>query len=74
MTQAEAGRVAALPGELAIGGAARGSLAAYVVADAVWRDFGDWSGIRVDALVSWGFLRQFSWTIDFDDRRYLFVG
>ncbi len=66
------GRFAELPGSLAIGPAARDGLAAYPIPDATWRDFGDWGGIRVDALVSWGFLRHFSWTIDFDRRHYLF--
>lgn len=70
--QPEDGRFASLPGGLAMGGASRDGVTAYVVTDALWRDFGDWGGIRVDALVSWGFLRQFSWTIDFDRRRYLF--
>ena len=66
------GRFAELPGPLAIGAAVRGGLTAYPIPDSTWRDFGDWGGIRVDALVSWGFLRHFSWTIDFDRRRYLF--
>jgi hypothetical protein len=66
------GRFAALPGPLAIGAASRAGLTVYPIADRTWRNFGDWGGIRVDALVSWGFLRHFSWTIDFDRRRYLF--
>jgi hypothetical protein len=66
------GRFAELPGQLAIGAAARDGLTVYPIPDRTWRDFGDWGGIRVDALVSWGFLRHFSWTIDFDGRHYLF--
>ncbi len=66
------GRFAVLPGSLAIGTASQGGMTAYAVPDATWRDFGDWGGIHVDALISWGFLRHFSWTIDFDRRRYLF--
>ncbi|MFH0751808.1 MAG: aspartyl protease family protein [Chloroflexota bacterium] len=66
------GSFAELPGPLAIGPAARDGLTAYSIPDPTWRDFGAWGGIRVDALVSWGFLRHFSWTIDFDRRRYLF--
>jgi hypothetical protein len=67
-----AGRFAELPGSLAIGTAVREGMTAYSVPDSTWRAFGDWGGIRVDALISWGFLRHFSWTIDFDQRRYLF--
>jgi hypothetical protein len=66
------GRFAELPGPLAIGSAVRDGMTAYPIPDRTWRDFGDWGGIRVDALVSWGFLRHFSWTIDFDRRNYLF--
>ena len=72
VAQPEDGRFADLPGALAMGAASRDGMTAYVVTDAMWRDFGDWGGIRVHALLSWGFLRQFSWTIDFDCRRYLF--
>jgi hypothetical protein len=66
------GTFANVPGEVAIGPAARHGLTAYPVPDSTWRNLGNWGGIRVDALVSWGFLRHFSWTIDFDRRRYLF--
>jgi hypothetical protein len=70
----EQGRFAELPGPVAIGTASRSEVTAYMVPDRTWRGFGDWGGIRVDALVSWGFLRHFSWTIDFDRRLYLFAG
>ena len=66
------GRFAELPGSVSIGTASQGGMTAYTVPDRTWRDFGDWGGIRVDALISWGFLRNFVWTIDFDRRRYLF--
>jgi len=72
VAQPEEDRFAELPGLLSIGAAARGGMTAFAVPDSMWRDFGDWGGIRVDALVSWGFLRHFSWTIDFDRRLYLF--
>lgn len=72
MTLPADGRFVELPGPLAIGPAVRDGLTAYPIPDRMWRDFGDWGGIRVDALVSWGFLRHFSWTIDFDRRHYLF--
>ena len=66
------GRFAELRGPVAIGPAELDGLTAYPIPDSAWRDLGDWGGIRVDALVSWGFLRHFPWTIDFDRRRYLF--
>jgi hypothetical protein len=66
------GRFAEIPGTLGIGAASRSGATALVVPDAVWSDFGDWGGIRVDALISWGFLGRFSWTIDFDRHTYLF--
>ncbi|MFI6984074.1 retropepsin-like aspartic protease [Embleya sp. NPDC050154] len=69
----QTGRFAELPGTLAIGTASREGMTAYPVTDRVWRDFGDWGGIRVDALISWGYLRHFTWTIDFERREYLFA-
>lgn len=66
-----AGRFADLPGALAIGSASRDKMSAFSVRDRKWRDFGDWGGIRIDALISWGFLNNFTWTIDFDRRLYL---
>lgn len=72
VTQPEQGRFAELPGPVAIGTASRSDLTAYVVPDRTWRGFSDWGGIRIDALVSWGFLQHFAWTIDFDRRLYLF--
>jgi hypothetical protein len=72
VTQPEQGRFAELPGPVAIGTASRSDMTAYVVPNRTWRGFGDWGGIRVDALVSWGFLQHFAWTIDFDRRLYLF--
>jgi len=66
-------RLADIPGPLAIGSASREQLTAVGVPDRKWRDFGDWGGIKVDALISWGFLKHFSWTIDFDSHLYLFT-
>lgn len=72
VAQPDDSRLADLPGVLAIGTASRDGMTAYAVPDPTWHDFGDWGAIRVDALISWGFLRHFSWTIDFDRRLYLF--
>ncbi|WP_128377618.1 hypothetical protein [Streptomyces cavernae] len=69
----QTGRFAELPGTLAIGTASREGMTAYPVTDRVWREFGHWGGIRVDALISWGYLSHFAWTIDFERREYLFT-
>ena len=68
----EAGHFAVLPGALGIGGASLERMTAFPIPDAKWREFGDWGGVRVDALASWGFLKHFAWTIDFDRHIYLF--
>lgn len=68
----EEGPFAALPGPLAVGGASKDRMSAFAVPDAKWREFGDWGGVGVDALVSWGFLKHFAWTIDFDRHVYVF--
>jgi hypothetical protein len=60
-----------VPGKFCIGTACRNDVTAYPVADNVWKSFGDWGGIKVDALVSWGFLSHFTWTVDFD--RHIFL-
>jgi len=48
---------------------AAGAALAYVVADGKWREFGDWNGVEVAALLSWGFLGNGVWTIDYAARR-----
>jgi hypothetical protein len=68
----KADHFAELPSPLEIGGASRANATAFTVSDAKWREFGDWGGIRVDALASWGFFKHFTWTIDFDRHVYLF--
>jgi hypothetical protein len=72
VSKPEENRFAALPGKLGIGGASREQMMAFALPDAKWREFGDWGGIKVDALASWGFLKHFAWTIDFDRHIYLF--
>ncbi|MBB4911588.1 retropepsin-like aspartic protease [Actinophytocola algeriensis] len=34
-----------------------------------WRDFG---GVRIDGLLSWAFLKNYTWTLDFDRHEYTF--
>ncbi len=43
----------------------------FMIPDKTWRNMGDWSGITVDAMISWGYLRQYIWTIDFMNREYI---
>ncbi len=67
-----AGRFAEIPGPIALGPLRQEGMTAVAVPDRVWRDFGDWSGIRVEALLSYAFLKNYAWTIDFDRRVYVF--
>jgi hypothetical protein len=67
-----AGRFAEMPWSLALGPLRQEGLTAVAVPDGVWRDFGDWSGIRVEALLSHACLKQYAWTIDFDRHVYTF--
>jgi hypothetical protein len=71
VSSVEATQLADLPGSVGLGAAVRRKMSAMRVSDATWRDFGDWGGIRVDALISWGFLKHFVWTVDFDRRVFL---
>jgi hypothetical protein len=69
----EAGHFAVLPGALGIGGASLERMTVFPVTDGKWQEqFGDWGGVKVEALASWGFLKHFAWTIDFDRHVYLF--
>jgi hypothetical protein len=43
------------------------------VPEATWKGMGDWGGMDVDALISWGYLKNFAWTIDFDRRVFVFA-
>ena len=59
-----------VPGQSGLSGAARESLLAFPVKNRTWAGFGDWGGMDVAALVGWGYLKHFVWTIDFDRRVY----
>lgn len=61
-----------IPGTVALDGVARVQMSVFPVSDRVWRQFGDWGGLKVNGLLSWGFLSHFSWTIDFDRYTYSF--
>ena len=67
-----AGHFAGIPGPIALGALRQHGLTAVAVPDRVWRDFGDWHGMRVEALLSHAFLKSYAWTIDFDRHVYVF--
>jgi hypothetical protein len=70
---AEPGRFADLSAPITLGPVSASGLTIFPVTDRVWREgFGDWSGVRVDALLSHGFLRRWAWTLDFDRQRLMF--
>ena len=68
----EQGRFAEVPLPLAVGGFGEGNPLAVPVPEATWKAMGDWGGVDVDALISWGFLKEYAWTIDFDRMTYAF--
>jgi len=41
---------------------------AMVVSDRTWKQFGQWSGVHVTGLISYGFLKHYAWSIDFRRR------
>jgi hypothetical protein len=69
---AAAGRFAEIPGGLRIGTLSSRKLTSYTVSPAVWKRFGTWGGLKVDSLLSWGFLKAYCWTIDFDAYQFTF--
>jgi hypothetical protein len=61
-----------VPGTLRVGEAVQAHACVYPVSDGLWKRFGSWGGVQTSALLSWGFLKDYTWTIDFDERRFLF--
>ena len=64
-------RFAPLDEAVALGSAEQRGLTAFVVADRTWRQFGDWSGIEVTALLSHAYFKHYAWTLDFDRQTHL---
>jgi hypothetical protein len=62
-----------VPGSLRFGTLVQDDAVAMVVPDRIWREFSEMGGVRVDALLSYGFLKRYAWTIDFDRRVYVFT-
>lgn len=55
---------------LGLGTLHRADLAALGTSARTWRQFGDWGGIDVQGLLSWGYLRHYTWTIDPTHQQY----
>ncbi len=63
-----------IPGTLGLGPLTQTNTTAMVVPNGTWRKISEsMGGVRVDALLSYGFLKNYAWTIDFDRRVYLFT-
>lgn len=65
-------RFAEIPDGLRIDDIHVEEITSYAVEPAVWKRFGTWAGLNVEALLSWGFLKKYCWTIDFDTYRFTF--
>jgi hypothetical protein len=63
---AAAGRIVALAPEISLGAAAQGAQRAMVLPDTAWGSFGTFGGVSVNGLISYGFLKTYAWTLDFD--------
>lgn len=73
ISQSKSGQIVDISEKIGLGGAVQEKTLAFVVTDSQWKAFGNWGGIKVDALISWGFLKHFAWTIDFDRHVYTFT-
>lgn len=63
---AAVGQIVPVSPRISLGGVARSSQRAMVLPDAAWASFGNFGGIAVNGLISFGFLKHYSWTLDFD--------
>ncbi len=63
---AAAGAIVPLDPPIFLGAASRSGLRALVLPDASWVAFGSFGGIGVNGLISYGFLKAYAWTLDFD--------
>lgn len=59
------------PGRIVLGNASREGGSAAIAPDT--RNFGGYFGLQPQVLLSFGFLRHFNWTIDFDAYEYRLV-
>ncbi len=68
---AAAGQIVPLSPAISLGGFGRADQRAMVLPDAAWTSFGAFGGVAVNGLISYGFLKHYAWTLDFD--RHLLV-
>jgi len=67
-SDAAAGTTITLPHAVSISDAEQQGQRAMVLPDAAWASFGTFGGIRVNGLISYGYLKHYSMTLDFDRR------
>ncbi len=68
------GAIVEFPHALSLGGAMRDGQRAMILPDASWAAFGTFGGIGVNGLISYGLLKHYAWTIDFDRRVIVLSG
>ncbi len=61
-----AGAIVALAPAIWLGEASQIGQRAMVLPDAAWGSFGTFGGIDVHGLISYGFLKHYAWTLDFE--------
>ncbi len=63
-----------VPGTVGLGALTQSDTLAMVVPNRTWRGFTEAMGkVQIDALLSYGFLKSYAWTIDFDRRVLVFT-
>ncbi len=63
-----------VPDSLSLGPLSQNDIMAMVVPNKTWQPKTEgMGGVRIDALLSYGFLKNYAWTIDFDRRVYVFT-
>lgn len=71
---AAAGSIVPLAPAIWLGDTSRTNQRAIILPDAAWASFGTFGGINVGGLISYGFLKNYAWTLDFDRRVILLSG
>jgi hypothetical protein len=65
---ADASGIQALPVNVGFEGLARGDQSAMILPDSAWAAFGTFGGIEVSGVMSYGYLKHYAWTLDFERR------
>lgn len=66
--QSPEGSIVTLGSRIGLGSTTQSGQRGLILPDAAWKAFGSFGGIKVNALISYGFLKNWSWTLDFDRR------